>query len=250
MMRTAAILLAGGAGTRLKRSENKVYLPIGDRPLLAWSLAAFQRSPVIDEIVLVIRPVDRDTARRVLDETGMAKLRAITHGGATRQDSELAGLEVLAGDIAAGEVDLVLIHDAARPFVSSALIERVAATARATGGAVPALPIPHPVVKHTEDDRVEHVPLEQLRRVQTPQGFRAGQLLEAYRRAAAEGFSGPDTTESVTRYSGLAVDTVDGDPRNVKVTFVEDLFLAEELAAQWDELRGDAAEGPSDPAAS
>lgn len=238
-MRTAAILLAGGAGTRLRRSENKVYLPIGERPLLAWSLAAFQRSPIIDDIVLVIRPIDRGVARRVLHETGVAKLRGIAHGGATRHDSELAGLSSLAQDIDSGRVNLVVIHDAARPFVSSALIGRIVETARRTGGAVPALPVADTVVRTSDDGGVERLSAGSLRRVQTPQAFWARELLNAYRRADEEGFSGVDTAESVTRFSDLAIDTVEGDARNVKVTFVEDLFLAEELAARWDDLQGD-----------
>lgn len=233
----AAIVLAGGAGTRLQAHENKVYLPVGGRPLLAWSLAAFAAHPRITDIVLVIRNDDRDRAEEALAAHPVAKLSAIVPGGAARHDSEYAGLTALAAQIERGLIGLVCIHDAARPFVRADLLTRVLDTAEACGGAIPGLPLEPPVLLHADGmgGAASTVDTADLRRVQTPQAFRAPDLLSAFRDAERAGFSGVDTAETVARFSDLSVEVVTGDPDNVKVTFVEDLFAVEALAEAWSE---------------
>ncbi|QBI19260.1 2-C-methyl-D-erythritol 4-phosphate cytidylyltransferase [Egibacter rhizosphaerae] len=235
-MTACAILLAGGAGTRLHQSENKVYLPVADRPLVAWSLDAFERSPLINEIVLVIREEDRGRIEEVLAGHPTSKVGTIVEGGATRHASEHAGLEAVAPRIDTGEIDLVLIHDGARPFVRQRLLRRIVETARAVGGAVPGMELDAPVLLRAGSDRDGEqavLPTDDLRRVQTPQAFRASDLLRTYREAAKVGFAGVDTSESVERFSDLDVEVVPGDPDNIKVTFVQDLFAVEELAVRW-----------------
>lgn len=233
-MTTTAIVLAGGAGTRLRRSENKVYLPVADRPLVSWSLSAFESSDLIDDVVLVIRAADRERAESLLAQRRVAKLRAVVEGGATRHASEHAGLTAIAADIDSGRTDLVLVHDAARPFVSRELLARVVRGARQVGGAIPGLPMDGPVYRADAEGVARLIPAGSLRRVQTPQAFEARALLAAYRAAALEGFHGVDTAQSVERYTDLEVAVVQGDPRNVKVTFVEDLFTVESLAPRWE----------------
>lgn len=233
-MSTAAIVLAGGSGTRLQRTENKVYLPLGGRPMLAWSLAAFERSPLVDRIVLVVREGEQARAAAVTEPLGMTKLSTVVVGGSTRHDSEHAGIESLAEDIVAGAVDLVSIHDAARPFVTQDLLARILEVAKDVGGAVPGLELGGEFLLRVDGGDVPApVPTGELRRVQTPQAFRARELLAAYRAASRASFHGVDTAASVDRFSDLAVEVVPGDPRNIKVTFVEDLLAAEELAATW-----------------
>ncbi len=230
-MRVAAILLAGGSSTRMEHSENKVYLQVGGRPLLSWSLDRFESSRLVDDIVLVIRAGDAPQAKAL--KPGTTKLRAVVEGGPTRHASEHAGLNAIAGAIESGEIGLVLIHDAARPFVGSDLLDRIVDTAQRVGGAVPSLPLETPVFRSLGPQRLEQVEVDHLRRVQTPQAFWARELLAAYRAAAVDDFAGVDTAESVQRYSNLAIAAVEGDPRNIKVTFVEDLFAAEDLARTW-----------------
>ncbi len=234
-MSSAAIVLAGGAGTRLQASENKVYLPVGGRPLLAWSLAAFDAAESIAQVVLVIRAEDTERAEALLAEHPVGKLAAVVIGGTTRHASERAGLEVLAGDIDTGVVELVCIHDAARPFVRASLLERVLTAARRHGGAIPGLAVDAPVLLRTSSGggAAEPVATDDLRRVQTPQAFRGPELLTAFRRAEVAGFAGVDTAETVARFSALDVHVVEGDRDNIKVTFVEDLFAVEALAARW-----------------
>ena len=238
-MTTTAILLAGGSGTRLGVGDNKAYLELAGRPLVAWSLAAFERCGHIDDVVLVTRPEDRTRALAAAADVGAHKLRAVVPGGATRHESEQAGLDAIAEDIRSGAVTLVAIHDAARPFVSGALLERLLVAAAARGGAVPGLPVGAPfLVRTTPPGDVAagtRVDTSVLRRMQTPQVFLAPGLLAAYRSATAAGFHGVDTAETVERYGDLTVVVVDGDPDNRKVTYLDDLEAAERRATTWPE---------------
>jgi 2-C-methyl-D-erythritol 4-phosphate cytidylyltransferase len=150
----------------------------------------------------------------------------IVEGGDTRFRSELAALEALADRVGVGRIDLVLVHDGARPLVTADLIARVVAEARRSGGAVPATPSP-PLLARRDGDLV---PVEgEVVSVQTPQGFLARPLLEAFRAAAAAGFEGTDTSSTIERFSDLAVTVVPGDPDNIKVTWPTDLERAARL---------------------
>ena len=237
-MTTTAILLAGGSGTRLGTGDNKAYLPLDGHPLLVWSLVAFERCALIDDVVLVTRAEDQERGRAAATSAGVTKLRAIVEGGATRHASEQAGLDAIAPGIEDGRVSLVAIHDAARPFVSGALLERLLETAAERGGSVPAMPVGAPFLVRAataSGTNGEVVGTADLRRMQTPQAFHAAGVLAAYRAATAAGFHGVDTAETVERHGGLTVVAVDGDPDNRKVTFADDLRAAEERARTWPE---------------
>jgi len=216
------MVLAGGSGSRVGADRNKVYLPVAGRSVLAWSVDALAGAAGVGPVVLVVRPRDHDLARRVLDEeSAHGAAVEVVDGGATRQDSELAGLRALAGRIGAGEVDVVLVHDGARPLVGAALVAEVLRVARAAGGAVPGLVRTDLAVA---DGAGGLAAPARHTAVQTPQGFRAVPLLAAYERAAREGFSGTDTASCVERFApGLRVRCVAGDPRNVKITYAHDL---------------------------
>ena len=229
-MNTTAVVLAGGSGRRLRAGTNKVYLQVGGRALVEWSLDAMQASPLVDDVVLVVRPADRDAASALV-AAGRTKVRAVVDGGPTRHDSEQAALDVVADRIASGAVDLVLVHDAARPFVDPALLARLVAAARTYGGAIPGLGVHVPVFRRRPDGWAQRVPTGDLRRVQTPQVFRARPLLESYTAAHAEGFRGVDTAHSVARYTKLQIAVVEGDEGNVKITYADDLRAAAAHAA-------------------
>jgi 2-C-methyl-D-erythritol 4-phosphate cytidylyltransferase len=225
----AAIVLAGGSGTRVGADRNKVYLPLAGRPVIAWSLATLAGLPEVGPVVLVVRPEDRRTARAVLDEVAAAGI-ALVDGGATRQDSELSGLRHLAGRIAAGTVDTVLVHDGARPLMSPALARAVLAAARATGGAVPGLPRGDLAVV-TGELLTGAAPAD-LVAVQTPQGFRAAPLLAAYEDAARQGFAGTDTASCMARFADVPIRWIRGEERNFKITYPHDLRLAERMLSR------------------
>jgi 2-C-methyl-D-erythritol 4-phosphate cytidylyltransferase len=225
----AAIVLAGGSGARIGAGRNKVYLPLGERTVLGWSLHAFAAHPEIGTVVLVTRAEDAEQAGREVAD--LASVEIVT-GGATRQESEWCGLHLLADRIAADTIDTVLIHDGARPLVSSALISAVLAAARADGGAVPGL-LRDDLAAATPDGTGLRWPpdADALVAVQTPQGFRARPLLAAYDRAREEGFVGTDTASCVQRFTDLPVRWVPGDEHNLKITYPHDLARAERLVS-------------------
>jgi 2-C-methyl-D-erythritol 4-phosphate cytidylyltransferase len=211
--------------------RNKVHLPLAGRSVLAWSLAAFAGHPGVGPVVLVVRDGERADADAVLArEVDAARVEIVT-GGASRQASELAGLRALAGRIGAGALDVVAVHDGARPLVPADVVARVLAAAREHGGAVPGLPRDD-LAAATPDGTALAGPAVGLVAVQTPQAFRARPLLAAYERAAAEGFTGTDTAACVARFAPeVDVRWVPGDQRNFKITYPHDLALAERVLA-------------------
>ena len=230
------IVLAAGTGSRMDGTLNKVYLTIGGRSILAFSLDTLERAPTVERVVLVTRPDDRARAASALTEAGLTKPCSVVDGGSTRQDSELAGLESLAPAIDAGEIQLVAIHDGARPFASLHLIESLLTEARRVGGAVPAVPVEEPLYR-TNDSYAVALSSGALVRVQTPQAFAAAPLLAAYRSAARVGFSGLDTAETMEKFSKVTVGVVEGEVHNIKVTVPGDFAVASELAGRWERGR-------------
>jgi 2-C-methyl-D-erythritol 4-phosphate cytidylyltransferase len=225
----AAVILASGSGVRVGGEQNKVYLPLGGRSIVAWSLRTFAATPGIGPLVLVVRPQDEPLARQVLAaECDGAQVSAVEviHGGLQRQDSELLALRHLAPRIASGAIDVVLMHDAARPLVRRELVSAVLAAAREPQGAVPGVPRDG-LVLASEDGDVAEADLGTMMAMQTPQGFPARPLLAAYERAAADGFYGTDTAACVTRHTGLQARCIPGDDRNIKITYPHDLVIAE-----------------------
>ena len=219
----AVVILAAGSGSRVGAETNKVLLPLGDSTVLGHSVRAALAVADLARLVLGVRAGDEDAVRdAVAPLLGDREVRVVP-GGATRHASEWAALQVLAEDIEAGLVDVVAVHDGARPLADPALFEATIAAAREHGGALPVVELPgllgrdlRPVADH-------------LVGVQTPQAFRAVPLLEAHRRAAAEGYESTDTAACFERYSELPVVAVPGGAANLKVTFPEDLAVAERL---------------------
>jgi 2-C-methyl-D-erythritol 4-phosphate cytidylyltransferase len=227
----AAIVLAGGSGTRFGAARNKVYLPLAGRSVISWSLTTLAGVPGIDPLVLVVRPADRERAEAILSREVDRPGVEVVHGGSTRQESELRGLRHLAGRIDACALDVVLIHDGARPLLSPSLAAEVIATARAHGGAVPGL-ARHDLARVAPDGSHLAGPAPAgLFAVQTPQGFRAAPLLAAYEEASRQGFAGTDTASCVEYFTDLRVRAVAGEPSNIKITYAHDLLVAERVLA-------------------
>lgn len=212
-----ALVVAAGRGARVGGERPKQYQRLHGRPVLRHSLETLCAHPRVDAVRVVIHPADRtlyDEAAAGLD------LLAPVEGGAERQDSVRMGLESLE----AMAPDLVLIHDAARPFADAALISRVIAALGRHPGAVPAVPVTD-TLKRGDDGLVGGtVERAGLWRAQTPQGFRFAGILAAHRR-----FSGVGLTDdaAVAERAGLAVALVDGSEDNVKVTTPADFRRAE-----------------------
>jgi 2-C-methyl-D-erythritol 4-phosphate cytidylyltransferase len=222
-MRAAAVVLAAGSGTRLGAGTNKVLLPLGGVPVLARSVRTVLDVVGIQRVVLVVRPQDREAVRDAVAPHLGAHDLWVVDGGAHRHASELQALEALAGDIEGEEIDVVAIHDAARPLAGAQLWETVIAAAAEHGGAIPVVRAPR--LSHRDGTAAT----AGLVGVQTPQAFRARPLLEAYRRARTDGFVGTDTAACLERYADVRVVGVPSTAVNLKVTFAEDLDLAESL---------------------
>ena len=241
-MRLAAIVLAGGRGARIGGSINKVLLPIRDRAVIEYSVRTFQQADLVARVVVAVRPEDQSGLDHLTDEQRNPPLSpnpplTLVQGGATRHQSEVSAIESLAYDIESGVIDLIAIHDGARPFMTLRLLEACVEAADRFGGAVPGVAPEAPLYRTGLVGRLGPVPADTIVRAQTPQVFKARPLLAAYRTSVEAGFEGVDTAETIERFSSLQVVIVPGDERNIKVTFIEDLVRAEDLATTWDEGR-------------
>jgi len=157
-----------------------------------------------------------------LTKDGSLANTEIVHGGATRHESEYKALQYLKGDIEAGLIDLVLIHDGARPLATPQIFAAIAEGAHKYGGAIPTIALDPREMDTARDETVA--------RVQTPQGFRAQQLLEAYEKAAVQGFIGTDTAACMEKFfPDVKTVAVPGDVFNIKITYPQDLAIAELL---------------------
>ncbi|MGB7035579.1 MAG: bifunctional 2-C-methyl-D-erythritol 4-phosphate cytidylyltransferase/2-C-methyl-D-erythritol 2,4-cyclodiphosphate synthase [Xanthobacteraceae bacterium] len=222
--RVAAIVVAAGRGERAGGGVPKQYRPIAGEPMIRPTLRVFLDHPQIDVVQPVIRSDDgSDFAAATV---GLKNLPAPVAGGATRQASVRAGLEALA-PVAP---DLVLIHDAARPFLTRGLIDRAIIAGRSTGAAVPGVAIADTVKAIDAAARVaETLDRSRLRLVQTPQAFAFGLIIDAHRRAAAAGLDSFTDDAALAEWSGHPVSVFDGEAGNVKVTTNEDFARAEIL---------------------
>lgn len=231
--KAAAIVLAGGSGTRSGLDGNKVYGEVCGLPVISYALRAFEAASAIDDVVLVARDGEQQLAEAAAYAAGLTKLRAVVAGGAHRYLSEAAGIRTVAA--MAPDVSAVAIHDGARPFVTADLIDELVGVANRDGGAVPGLPIAETVL---EIDRGLGVPVGgRLVTVQTPQAFSFASLEHAFSEAVRDEFSGADTAETVARYTATTITVVAGDPRNIKVTFPTDFERAKALATEWSPRR-------------
>jgi len=222
-MPAAVVILAAGSGSRVGAEVNKVLLPLGDAPVLAWSVRDVLAVPDVRRLVLVVRPGEEEAVAEAVTPYLGDREVLVVPGGASRHASEWQALRVLAADIESGELDVVAIHDGARPLAGTALFERTVAAAREHGGAIPVVALTSLL---TADARaVPGTPAG----VQTPQAFRAADLLAAYRCAEADGFEGTDTASCLERYADLPVAAVPSTPLNLKITFPEDVALAARL---------------------
>lgn len=217
-----AVIPAAGRGERMG-SRWKPFLPLGGRPVLAWTLEVFQTSGAIAGVVLVVPEGFENAAGRLARRHGFEKVRAVVRGGPERQDSVRAGLERVPS-----EASLVVVHDGVRPFLTDALLRGVLMAAWREGAAIAALPV-RETVKRVRDGMVEAtVDRSDLWAAQTPQAFRRELLWEAHERAWGEGHYDTDEAALVERL-GKPVHVVPGLGENLKITTPEDLALARAL---------------------
>jgi len=226
----AAVIPAAGLGTRMGAARPKQFCEIAGTPLLVHTLRAFLSLPEIKEVVVVVPPGhEQETAellRRYLSPGQAARL-ILTPGGATRQDSVRAGLNVLPP-----EIDLVLVHDGARPLVSGEIIRRCLRGAMKSGAAIAAIPVKDTLKQVAADGEIlKSVDRTGLWQAQTPQAVRTDLLKQAFARAERDGFAGTDEA-SLLEHAGIAVTVVAGGEENFKITRPGDLGMAAGLCRE------------------
>jgi 2-C-methyl-D-erythritol 4-phosphate cytidylyltransferase len=231
--RVVAVVLGAGQGTRMGRQINKILLPLHGKPIILYALESFERCPSVDEVILVAAVGEEEHLLQLALQAGCNKVRRVIRGGASRHASEQCALDALRADIEDGRVEIILIHDGARPFVAVEKVERLIMKAREVGGAILATPLQaeERLVQVDGQNEVQRgFEGEAAWKAQTPQAFQAYVLLKAYDQAQRSSFYGTDTAAAV-ELSGGHIAIVAGDMNNLKITTSHDLLLAERLMA-------------------
>lgn len=225
--RVVALVPAAGRGHRMGGNTPKQFLTLGGLPLLAHSLRVLETSDTISAVVLAAPQVDLDYCKRdIVGRYGLKKVRQIVAGGAERQDSVRLGLAAVGDD-----ADVVLVHDAVRPFLTAAMIVQVVEAAAKHGAAIVAIPMRDTVKRTGADGLIEEtVDRKPLWLAQTPQAFKRALLKEAHAKALQNGFRATDDAQLVEQL-GHRVAIVEGSTDNIKVTRPEDLAMGESILA-------------------
>ena len=223
-MNVSAIIVAAGAGIRFGARIPKQFIVLGRRPILAWSLEAFDRSSLINELIVVVAPSDEGSANEIIQKWVRRIPVKVVPGGPTRQESVKSGLYAVDGDL-----EWVAVHDAARPLVTLTHIEAVCFMAQEVGASILAVPVQDTVKVVDEDGLViRSQDRTRLYLAQTPQVCRKEDLQSAYRLAEDKGIKATDEA-GLLEVTGVAVGVVEGSPSNFKITTQEDLNMAEAL---------------------
>ncbi len=224
-MKSCAVIVAAGKGTRMKSRVAKQYLIINEKPVLYYAIKAFSASSV-DEIVIVCGKDDIDYVKaEIVDKYGFDKVFAVIAGGRERYDSVFAGLQT------AGESDYVLIHDGARPLISVDTIEKGLQAAKEFDACVVGVPVKDTIKIADESAVVQCTPDRSVMwQAQTPQCFKTQVIMQAYRQFFEKG--GADVTDDasvVELYGSIPVHMVECSGLNLKITTPEDILIAEAM---------------------
>lgn len=216
------IIPAAGQGKRMGAGKNKLLLDLNGMPLIIHTLRVFESDEECDGIILAIHPQDEVEFKALLKTYQITKVKKVISGGKERQHSIYNALKAINGD------GIILVHDAARPFVKKEHIHCLTKTAEKYGAAIIGVPAKDTIKKVSDGKVVETVERSSLWAIQTPQAFRMSILLKAYESAEKESFLGTDDASLVERLS-IPINMVEGDYDNIKLTTPEDLFFAEAI---------------------
>lgn len=227
-MKTTAIVLAGGSGSRMKTKTKKQYLLVEGKPVLWYSLHVFEESALVDEVILVCGAGEEVACReQFVEKFGFHKIKTIVAGGKERYHSVYAGLK------AADDCDFVLIHDGARPFIDEAMLKRVQSCLLESPACVVGMPVKDTIKMSTEDGCVaQTLPRERLWTIQTPQAFSYLLIRDAYEKLLhmeEEGCLDVKITDDAMvaeQISQTPVRLIEGSYNNIKITTPEDLVFA------------------------
>ena len=231
---TVAVVIAGGVGSRMGAQVPKQFVEVDGRPVLFWTLEAFQRHPMIDAIELVLLDGWRDVVESFKARLGISKLKWIVPGGASAQESIRNGIFALEGICA--PADIVVIHDGIRPLVESAVVDSVIEFARRFGNGVTSMPYNEQIFVVDEKEpstTTKYIPRETLRRVATPQAYRFDLIDAAYHEAFEKGIGihGSAYANTMMVELGRRLYFAVGSDRNIKLTTKGDLAIFKALVA-------------------
>jgi len=216
------LLPAAGSGKRMGANQNKLFLELRNTPILIHTLRVFEKDSNCEQIVLAVKREEKEFIEQLLNEYGISKVGAIVEGGDERQQSVYAALKAVTSK------GMILVHDAARPFIHQEVIQHLVETADSTGAAVAAVRAKDTMKKAENGIIQETVNRESLWIIQTPQAFQYDLLEKAERLAEAENFLGTDEAMLVERL-GEPVHIVESTYDNVKMTTKEDLLYGEAI---------------------
>lgn len=231
-MKTGAIVLAAGSGSRMRSNIKKQYMEINEKPLIYYALKAFEDS-FTDEVVLVVSPGDIDYCKaEIVDKYGFTKVKRIVEGGAERYDSVRLGLHAISED-----TDYVMIHDGARPFVTEDIMQRSVDAARDFRACVVGMPVKDTIKVSDENGFAKATPdRKTLWMIQTPQTFEYSLIRTLYDKLEedkeeikANGINITDDAMVVETFSDVKVKLVEGSYNNIKVTTPEDIGVAQAI---------------------
>lgn len=225
-----ALIIAGGVGARMGQDIPKQFLSVEDKPVIVYTLEAFQKHPKIDSIAVVCVEGWENVLSAYARQFGITKLDAIIPGGKNGQDSIRNGVMALEERFSSD--DIVLIHDAIRPMVSEEVITDCIEVAQTYGNAITVIPCAEAMLT-TSDAEVStgQYPRNELKRTQTPQGFRLGEICQLHRDALAAGITNSVASCTLMVEMGKQVHFSKGSERNVKLTTVEDIDIFKALLA-------------------
>lgn len=239
MVANIALLIAGGSGNRMKQDIPKQFLTVNERPVIVYTLEAFEKHPEIDEIAVVCLASWENVLWAYAKQFNINKLRQVIKGGKNGQDSIRNGVFEL--EKHHDKDDIVLIHDAIRPMISADIISDNIRVCREYGNAITVIPCAEAMLR-TEDGMESSAlyPRDNLKRTQTPQAFRLGEICNLHRRALEAGITNSVASCTLKVEMGEKVYFSRGSEKNIKLTTVEDIdiFKALLLAKRSDWLKG------------
>ncbi|MDF2953517.1 MAG: 2-C-methyl-D-erythritol 4-phosphate cytidylyltransferase [Thermodesulfobacterium sp.] len=218
-----AVIPSAGKGERMKANKPKQFLEIKGTPLLIYTLLKFEKHPQVDAVILSVSNEFINFTKKLVSSYNLKKVLKIVEGGKTRQESVFNGVKA-----SPTETEIFLIHDAVRPFISPDLIGKIIKTAKDFGTGIPAIPVRDTLNKVSKEEIIENIDRTGLFCIQTPQGIRADILKDLLEKAQREKLVFSDESTLLLHY-GYKAKIVEGSFLNFKITYPEDLFLAEKL---------------------
>ena len=225
-MSNVALIVAAGRGQRTRQDIPKQFINVYDKPIIIYTLENFQKHPDIDRIVVSCLDGWHDILRAYAKQYNITKLSDVVMGGSTVQESYRNGVYALEGSVK--DDDIIILHDGIRPMIDEDVLSDVIVTCRKYGNGVSSLPYNEQIFrKKDEFSTVEYINRDTLKRVQTPQAYKFGKLLWAYKKAFAEeiGIYGPSYANTMMVDLGETLYFASGSERNIKITTAEDIEI-------------------------